>query len=100
MRIYATLYSRRGYSQVLFVGILSPHIDGHFEVAMWGERDVLDGCQTCFRGAKIVTYHLHLRSSDGTMNTRDIIVIFLVYKRRSLSTRLQILRGIGQQFVS
>ncbi len=49
MRIYAALCSRRGCSQVLFLGILSPHIYDQLEVATWGGCDLLDGCQTCFQ---------------------------------------------------
>jgi len=49
VRIYAALCSRRGCSQVLFLGILSPHIYDQLEVATWGGCDLLDGCQTCFQ---------------------------------------------------
>ena len=83
MGMYAALSDRGRCSQVLFLGILSPHI--YLISLKLLATGVGMTCSTAvdYRhasfGAKVVALHLHRQQSDGTMDT---ILIFLVYKRR------------------
>ena len=77
VRMYAALSSRRGCSQVLFLGIFRLHV---YSITLKLQRGVGATCLTTVRrasGTNVVALCMH-----GTMNKLNIILIFLVYKRR------------------
>ena len=85
MKMYEALSGRLGYSQVLFLGILSPH----FYLVTLRLRYGVSATASCQRafGAKIVALRLHRWHSDGTID--------LVYKRHFSLSALE--DGISQQ---
>ena len=85
--------SRRGCSQVLFLGILSRHVHSIalrlLQRATWGGFALI--LRLDHKG-KVVALRLHRRKSDASMNRLKEFLIFLVHKPR-VSEQL----GIGQQ---
>ena len=77
MRTYAALSSRRGCSQILFLGDLSRHISS---ITLRLQRGVGANCLMAVRRAsntQVVAPRLY-----QTMNKLNVILIFLVYERR------------------
>ena len=75
MRMYAALSSRRGCSQVLFLGVLRPHNYDQLEVATWVGATCLTAVGRA-SSAKVVALRLHRRKSDGPMNTLNIFRVY------------------------
>jgi hypothetical protein len=71
--MHVMLSSRRGYSQILFLGILSRHVYSTRRGSSVGGLE---------HKAKVVAPRLHRRKSDGNMNRLKIFLIFGMCKRR------------------